>query len=190
MQAGREIQRLTGLKRKDPEEHWSEKRTSVKLAAWTVCHYAGITFTLWLFLKMCIHHLLIANNVSSVVRHLSQCSSICPCLLSKPRNKPRSPATSLLLSTCCLFRPMPTARPVVGTQDQWSCAGSSTNTHCHWSGVFSFSDKNLIVSISGDVDEAKALSKPPEDSQGQYIHTQEYTFIKHFKTLFYCLFYS
>uniref|UniRef100_A0A3B4GLR0 THO complex 5 n=1 Tax=Pundamilia nyererei TaxID=303518 RepID=A0A3B4GLR0_9CICH len=26
-------------------------------------------------------------------------------------------------------------------------------------------DKNLIVSISGDVDEAKALSKPPEDSQ-------------------------
>lgn len=27
-------------------------------------------------------------------------------------------------------------------------------------------DKNLIVSISGDVDEAKALSKPPEDSQG------------------------
>lgn len=26
-------------------------------------------------------------------------------------------------------------------------------------------DKNLVVSISGDVDEAKALSKPPEDSQ-------------------------
>lgn len=43
----------------------------------------------------------------------------------------------------------------------------------------SFSDKNLIVSISGDVDEAKALSKPPEDSQGHYIHTHEYTFIMH-----------
>lgn len=28
------------------------------------------------------------------------------------------------------------------------------------------SDKNLTVSISGDVDEAKALSKPPDDSQG------------------------
>lgn len=28
------------------------------------------------------------------------------------------------------------------------------------------SDKNLSVSISGDVDEAKALSRPPEDSQG------------------------
>lgn len=28
------------------------------------------------------------------------------------------------------------------------------------------SDKNLCISISGDVDEAKALSKPPEDSQG------------------------
>lgn len=41
----------------------------------------------------------------------------------------------------------------------------------------SISDKNLIVSISGDVDEAKALSKPPEDSQGHYIHTHEYTFI-------------
>lgn len=27
-------------------------------------------------------------------------------------------------------------------------------------------DKNLDVSISGDVDEAKALSKPPDDSQG------------------------
>lgn len=27
-------------------------------------------------------------------------------------------------------------------------------------------DKNLAVSISGDVDEAKALSRPPEDSQG------------------------
>lgn len=32
---------------------------------------------------------------------------------------------------------------------------------------FSISDKNLTVSISGDVDEAKALSKPPEDSQGR-----------------------
>lgn len=31
-------------------------------------------------------------------------------------------------------------------------------------------DKNLIVSISGDVDEAKALSKPPEDSQGTKAH--------------------
>ena len=30
----------------------------------------------------------------------------------------------------------------------------------------SMTDKNLSVSISGDVDEAKALSKPPEDSQG------------------------
>lgn len=30
----------------------------------------------------------------------------------------------------------------------------------------SISDKNLLVSISGDVDEAKALSKPPDDSQG------------------------
>lgn len=29
------------------------------------------------------------------------------------------------------------------------------------------SDKSLSVSISGDVDEAKALSKPPEDSQGK-----------------------
>ncbi len=28
------------------------------------------------------------------------------------------------------------------------------------------SDKTLSVSISGDVDEAKALSRPPEDSQG------------------------
>lgn len=28
-------------------------------------------------------------------------------------------------------------------------------------------DKNLSVSISGDVDEAKALSRPPEDSQGK-----------------------
>lgn len=43
----------------------------------------------------------------------------------------------------------------------------------------SVSDKNLIVSISGDVDEAKALSKPPEDSQGHYSHTLEYTFIIH-----------
>lgn len=32
--------------------------------------------------------------------------------------------------------------------------------------VVVFSDKNLNVSISGDVDEAKALSKPPDDSQG------------------------
>lgn len=31
------------------------------------------------------------------------------------------------------------------------------------------SDKNLNVSISGDVDEAKALSKPPDDSQGTII---------------------
>lgn len=31
------------------------------------------------------------------------------------------------------------------------------------------SDKNLSVSISGDVDEAKALSKPPEDSQGKNV---------------------
>lgn len=30
------------------------------------------------------------------------------------------------------------------------------------------SDKNLTVSISGDVDEAKALSKPLDDSQGTY----------------------
>lgn len=30
----------------------------------------------------------------------------------------------------------------------------------------SISDKNLIVSINGDLDEAKALSKPQEDSQG------------------------
>lgn len=43
----------------------------------------------------------------------------------------------------------------------------------HWVSViycfFSISDKNLCVSISGDVDEAKALSKPPEDSQGTNI---------------------
>lgn len=32
--------------------------------------------------------------------------------------------------------------------------------------VVVLSDKNLNVSISGDVDEAKALSKPPDDSQG------------------------
>lgn len=32
-------------------------------------------------------------------------------------------------------------------------------------------DKNLTVSISGDVDEAKALSKPPEDSQGTQPNT-------------------
>ena len=32
--------------------------------------------------------------------------------------------------------------------------------------LVSISDKNLSLSISGDVDEAKALSKPPEDSQG------------------------
>jgi len=32
----------------------------------------------------------------------------------------------------------------------------------------SVSDKNLSVSISGDVDEARALSKPPDDSQGAY----------------------
>lgn len=38
----------------------------------------------------------------------------------------------------------------------------------------SISDKNLIVSINGDLDEAKALSKPQEDSQGtnnNYIRT-------------------
>lgn len=43
----------------------------------------------------------------------------------------------------------------------------------------SISDKNLIVSISGDVDEAKALSKPPEDSQGHYIHMHQCTFRIH-----------
>lgn len=45
----------------------------------------------------------------------------------------------------------------------------------------SLSDKNLCVSISGDVDEAKALSKPPEDSQGT-----NSTFIQHYKHTFSC----
>lgn len=74
-----------------------------------------------------------------------------------------------------------------------ACGGFSGPVKLYWieykhrvsvKWCISFSDKNLIVSISGDVDEAKALSKPPEDSQGHYIHTHEYT------PLLCCLFYS
>uniref|UniRef100_A0A8C1XMH4 THO complex 5 n=1 Tax=Cyprinus carpio TaxID=7962 RepID=A0A8C1XMH4_CYPCA len=36
-------------------------------------------------------------------------------------------------------------------------------------------DKNLSVSISGDVDEAKALSRPPEDSQGTSVGATEHS---------------
>lgn len=69
-----------------------------------------------------------------------------------------------------------------------ACGGYSGPVKMYWieykhrvsvNWFISISDKNLIVSISGDVDEAKALSKPPEDSQGHYIHTAEYTFIIH-----------
>lgn len=38
----------------------------------------------------------------------------------------------------------------------------------NWSIFIRFSDKLLSVSISGDVDEARALSKPPDDSQGTW----------------------
>lgn len=61
-----------------------------------------------------------------------------------------------------------------------ACGGYSGPVKLYWleykhrasvNWILSFSDKNLIISISGDVDEAKALSKPPEDSQGQNIHS-------------------
>lgn len=46
----------------------------------------------------------------------------------------------------------------------------------------SISDKNLTVSITGDVDEAKALSKPPEDSQGTNttIHACNHAYMRAF----------
>lgn len=33
--------------------------------------------------------------------------------------------------------------------------------------ISSFTDKKLVVAIEGNVEEAKALCKPPEDSQGK-----------------------
>lgn len=33
--------------------------------------------------------------------------------------------------------------------------------------LFSSTDKKLVVAIEGSVEEAKALYKPPEDSQGE-----------------------
>lgn len=54
-------------------------------------------------------------------RPLSQCSSTCPCHLNRFRNRQRLPATCLHLSTSCLFKPMPMARPVVSYGDRIAC---------------------------------------------------------------------
>lgn len=54
----------------------------------------------------------------------------------------------------------------MATTSEVVLAGVQTHSRVSVNSFNSFSDKNLIVSINGDVDEARALSKPQEDSQG------------------------
>lgn len=91
-------------------------------------------------------------------------SSTWPCRLNRSKSRLRLPATCLLRSMSYLFKPMPTARPAVS--DPISLNTLSIVHLLTWAYLLFVSDKNLNVSISGDVDEAKALSKPPDDSQG------------------------
>lgn len=60
------------------------------------------------------------NDVCLLLLHRPhfQCSSTCPCLLNRSRNRQRSPATCLHLFMSYLFKPMPMARPVVGNHSK------------------------------------------------------------------------